>query len=171
MDRRVLLAVVLMMAVAILPSMFSKSKKPAVVQTGGQAGGPADSGRAAPTASAVPASPIPSAQPSDSLSLRPSDDTVVVTSPLYRYALSTRGGRLIEATLLRYPSMRPEENRRPAQILTPQSDLLTLGLLSGRDTVWLRDWQFEPSARSLNVQGATPLRLTARQGGDAISLT
>jgi YidC/Oxa1 family membrane protein insertase len=78
---------------------------------------------------------------------------------------------MIEATLLKYPSMRPEENRGPAQILTPKSDLLALGLLAGRDTVWLRDWQFEPSARSLDVQGPTPLRMTARQGGVAVSLT
>ena len=66
--------------------------------------------------------------------------------------------------------MRPEENRRPAQILTPRSDLLALGLLSGRDTVWLRDWPFEPSAKSLDVQGPTPLRLTARQGGDTLAV-
>ena len=35
------------------------------------------------------------------------DDTVRVTSPLYTYGISTRGGRLVEATLPRYRSMAP----------------------------------------------------------------
>jgi len=174
MDRRVLLAVVLMMAVAILPSMFlSKPKpRPPVVQADGRTVGPLDSGRSAPAVNAAPARPAPGDHltvPADGTV--PAEDTVVITSPLYRYVLSTRGGRMIEATLLKYPSMRPEEHRGPAQILTPKSDLLTLGLLAGRDTVWLRDWQFEASARSLDVQGPTPLRMTARQGGVAVSLT
>ena len=87
----------------------------------------------------------------------PPEDTIVVSSPLYRYAFSTRGGRMIEATLFRYHSMRPEEKGRPAQILPSGSDLLTLGLLSGRDTVWLRDWRFTPRRPTLDVQGPTPL--------------
>jgi YidC/Oxa1 family membrane protein insertase len=172
MDRRVLLAVVLMMAVAILPSMFLKSKKPVPALTDQRAVGPEDSGRTTPTVGPAPTSPVPSTPAAGKPPVAAvSEDTVVVTSPLYRYALSTRGGRMIEATFLKYPSMRPEEKGRPAQILTPRSDLLSLGLLSGRDTVWLRDWQFEPSAKALEVQGPTPLRLTARQSGVAVSLT
>lgn len=161
-----------MMAVAILPSVFfSKPKlKPPVVQTDGRtdtvtrSGSRPDSASPAPALGPASASPI---APDSSTA----EDTIVVTSPLYRYALSTRGGRMIEATFLKYPSMRPEENRRPAQLLTAHSDLLSLGILSGRDTVWLRDWQFEPSAKALEVQGPTPLRLTARHGDVAVSLT
>lgn len=170
MDRRVLLAVVLMMAVAILPSMFLKSKKPPVVQTVGRTDGRVDSAGPSPIIGAAPAAPVPAVNPSSAPPVL-TEDSVVVTSPLYRYVLSTRGGRMIEATLFQYPSMRPEENRRPAEILTPKSELLTLGLLAGRDTVWLRDWRFEPSARSLDVRAATPLRFTAREGGVAVSVT
>jgi YidC/Oxa1 family membrane protein insertase len=174
MDRRVLLAVVLMMAVAILPSMFFSKPKP-VVRTDGRTLGQTDSTRVSPTIGAAPAPPVTTSpstgRPSVPTDSAAAEDTIVITSPLYRYALSTRGARMIEATFLKYPSMRPEENRRPAQILMPGSDLLSLGLLSGRDTVWLRNWQFEPSVRSLDVQRPTPLQLTARQGAVAIALT
>ncbi len=171
MDRRVLLAVVLMMAVAIVPSLLLK-KPPAVRQTDSRTVGRTDSLSGAPAIGAAPRAPVETAQPP----ARPSDltvlteKTIVVSSPLYRYAFSTRGGRLIEATLPKYRSMRPGEKGSPAEILPPRSDLLGLGLLSGRDTVWLRDWQFEPSATALDVQGPTTLRLSTRQGGVAVSL-
>lgn len=170
MDRRVLLAVVLMMAVAIVPSMLLK--KPPVVRTDGRTAGQTDSGRLAPTISAAPTSPRPAEQPSDSQSVLTvsTEDTIVVTSPLYRYAFSTRGGRMIGATLFRYQSMRPGEKGSPAEILPSRSDLLSLGLLSGRDTVWLRDWQFDPSATTLDVQGPAALRFSSRRGGVAVSL-
>jgi YidC/Oxa1 family membrane protein insertase len=67
--------------------------------------------------------------------------------------------------------MRPEENRRPAEILRPTSDLLALGLLSGRDTLSLRDWQFTPSSTDVTVSGATPLTFTAERAGVTVSVT
>jgi YidC/Oxa1 family membrane protein insertase len=164
MDRRVVLAVVLMMAVAILPSMLMKSKAPvrppAVL---------VDSTRPVPTSAPARDSTVSLAGPSTPASA--SEDTIVVSSPLYRYAFSTRGGRMIEATLLNYPSMRPGEKGSPTQLLPARSGLLGLGLLSGRDTLWFRDWIFEPSERSLTVTGVTPLKLTAQQGGVAVTLT
>jgi YidC/Oxa1 family membrane protein insertase len=170
MDRRVLLAVVLMMAVAIVPSMLLK--KPPVVRPAGPTAGQTDSGRLAPTISTAPTSPRPVEQPSDSQSVLTdsAEDTIVVSSPLYRYAFSTRGGRMIGATLFRYQSMRVGEKGSPAEILPSGSDLLSLGLLSGRDTVWLRDWRFDPSATTLDVQGPTALRFSSRRGGVAVSL-
>jgi YidC/Oxa1 family membrane protein insertase len=98
-------------------------------------------------------------------------DTISVTSPLYRFAFSTRGGRLIEATFLRYRSMRPDERGQAAQILLPQSELLSLALLVGRDTLSLRDWHFTPSAPSLSVTEPTPLSFSAQRGELTISLT
>jgi len=172
MDRRVLLAVVLMMAVAIVPSLLLK-KQPVRTDSraDGRTAGQPDSTRPGPALVPAPASPIAgdtsSAGPTDRLS----EDTIVVSSPLYRYAFSTRGGRLIEATLPKYQSMRSGEQGSPAQILPRRSDLLSLGILSGRDTVWLRDWPFEPSDTVLQVQGPTSLRMSARQGGVAVSLT
>src|SRR5690349_14920569 len=136
MDRRVVLAIVLMMAVAVLPSLFMKPAKRAAGRPGGRADSVATGTAVTPPAiAAAPELPPiagPSVRPSDGLP----EDTVVVSSPLYRYAFSTRGGRMIEATLLKYPSMRPDEKGRPTQLLPPGSQLLGLGLLAGRDTVW-----------------------------------
>src|SRR5690242_10157353 len=130
MDRRVVLAIVLMMAVAVLPSLFMKSPKRPAVRPGGRVDSVASSVAATPPAIApapkLPATAGPSVRLSDSLP----EDTVVVSSPLYRYAFSTRGGRMIEATLLKYPSMRPDEKGRPTQLLPPGSQLLGLGLLA-----------------------------------------
>ncbi|HEV8148767.1 MAG TPA: YidC/Oxa1 family insertase periplasmic-domain containing protein, partial [Gemmatimonadales bacterium] len=50
-------------------------------------------------------------------------------------------------------------------------ELLGLGLLVGRDTVWLHDWHFTPSAPSLTVGEATPLSFSAQQGSYAVSLS
>src|SRR5437867_2627563 len=171
MDRRVVLAIVLMMAVAILPSLFLKPvKRPA-----GRPGGRADSMAVGAGAKSPATAPIPSLPPAAGPPVRRSDslpeDTIVVSSPLYRYAFSTRGGRMIEATLLRYPSMRPDEKGRPAQLLPLGSQLLGLGLLVGRDTVWLRDWSFAPSTRQLAVSRPEPLTLTARNGALAVTVT
>ncbi|PYP43027.1 MAG: hypothetical protein DMD43_00670 [Gemmatimonadetes bacterium] len=171
MDRRVVLAIVLMMAVAVLPSLFMKPvKRPA-----GRPGGRADSMVVGAGAKSPAITPIPSLPPAAGPPVRQSDslpeDTIVVSSPLYRYAFSTRGGRMIEATLLRYPSMRPDEKGRPAQLLPLGSQLLGLGLLVGRDTVWLRDWSFAPSTRQLAVSRPEPLTLTARNGALAVTVT
>ncbi len=176
MDRRVLAAIVLMMAVAILPSVFFK--KPVRPVAGrpdsSTAGQVVDSLRPPPVAD-TGSRPLsaPVAQPPSRPAVEPptTEDSVAVSSPLYRYIFSTRGGRLVEAILLNYPSMRPEENRRPAQLLRPASDLLALGLLSGRDTLSLGDWQFTPSATDVTVSGATPLTFTAAQGGVTVSIT
>jgi YidC/Oxa1 family membrane protein insertase len=125
--------------------------------------------RQAPAAAPLPPPPPPSIGPAGSPPV--TEDTIVVTSPLYRYAFSTRGGRMIEATLLKYPSMRSDEKGRPNQLLPPGSQLLALGLLAGRDTVWLRDWSFAPSARALTVSGPERLGFTARNGGVAVEVT
>jgi YidC/Oxa1 family membrane protein insertase len=170
MDRRVFLAIVLMMAVAILPSVFFKSpKKIAGRSATGDTVVVQDTTR--PTLVATPAAPPRSVGPSPLDSGPVPEDSVIVSSSLYRFAFSTRGGRMVEATLLKYPSMRPEEKGSPAQILPEKSDLLGLGLLIGRDTVWLRDWQFAPSARALTVTAPTSLSFTAQNGGRAIEVT
>ncbi len=175
MDRRVLTAIVLMMAIAILPSVFFKKPVRPVTgrPDGSTAGAAIDSSRPSRNADTItPAVQPSSSRPSsDSAAAAAVEDSVTVTSPLYRYTFATRGGRLVEAMLLTYPSMRPEENRRPAQLLRPTSDLLALGLLSGRDTLSLRDWQFTPSSTDVTVSGATPLTFTAERGGVTVSIT
>lgn len=160
MDRRVILAIVLMMAVAILPSLFIKPKP----QTARRDVAPIALDTVRPTVSrtATDTGASPLAGPGD---------TVVVTSPLYRYAFATRGARMVAAAFPHYASMRPGEKGERAQILSHGSAFLGLGLRTGRDTLWLRDWAFGPSAKTLEVSGVTPLSFTAEQGGVRISLS
>ena len=185
MDRRTIWAILLMMAIAVAPAIFMK-KPPASGATGqratradtsassSRAAGDstrttitADSGTAQPRAAAVVPPAAPAAPPSSS-----ADDTVRVTSPLYRYAIGTRGARLLQATLPRYRSMAPHDRGQPAQILPPDARLLGLTLVLGRDTVPLADWPFTASAESLLVSGRpTPLRLSATRNGVAVNLT
>jgi YidC/Oxa1 family membrane protein insertase len=166
MDRRFVLAIVLMMAVLIIPSLFME--RPAAPPR--QAPAPGQAAEAPPVQAAVPP-PAPAEPgalaglPADSAGGLPAPDSVVVTSPLYRYVFSTRGGRMLSASLLEYKSMRPDERGRPAQILHPDPDLLAMALLRGRDTVRLGDWHFDPSADELSVtDGPATLTLTAATG-------
>ena len=99
------------------------------------------------------------------------DDTVRVTSPLYTYGVSTRGGRLVEATLSRYRSMAPGQEGQPAQLLPPESRLLGLTLVRGQDTVPLHDWPFTVSAESVDVKGPTALKLSGERNGLSVDLT
>jgi YidC/Oxa1 family membrane protein insertase len=188
MDRRTIWAILLMMAIAVAPAIFLKKPAPsgAAGQRGSGAAIPGDSpsvsgdsllrrrdvadsaklprGPAAPPrAVAEPAAP-PRAEGGTA-------DIVRVTSPLYTYGISTRGGRLVEATLPRYRSMAPADRGRPAQILPPDSRLLGLTLVLGRDTIPLDDWPFTVSAESLVVNGPTPLRLGASRNGVKVDLT
>jgi YidC/Oxa1 family membrane protein insertase len=174
MDRRVLLAVLLMMAVLVVPSLFLK--KPAV----GRPGSSASSDTIGPprTLPTVPPAVVPLGSQAVQPSSRPTaelpgvpEDTIVVEGPLYRYEFSTRGARLIGAKLKEYRSMRPDEPGQLAQILRPESELLALGLLAGRDTLSFREWHFVPSAPSLEVTAARQLNFTAEQGGVGVSVT
>src|SRR2546430_16064116 len=94
MDRtRLLLAFVLMMMVAIAPSIIWPPKKSDRRTVGQSDSLRVSDSSASPRATAPPA-------PSDGPTVRPSDaDTgrvVWVTSPLYRLGFSTRGGLLKE---------------------------------------------------------------------------
>ena len=182
MDRRTVWAILLMMVIAIAPALFLEKPKPGVPNApAGGAVGQKDRGAVAPSGAVSPAGPPASgAPPADTLPVRPTDalspgvasgDTIWVTAPLYRIGVDTRGARLVEARLSRYKSMAPADSLRPAQILPPGSDLLGLTLVRGADTIPLDQWQFTPSAGSLTVNGRTPLRLTAENGGVSVALT
>jgi YidC/Oxa1 family membrane protein insertase len=183
MDRRTIWAILLMMTIAIAPAIFMK--KSVAPSAGGADSSapvtpptPPDSSRAAlpkgdsssvATAARDSARVGPAASPGAPAA---ADDTVRVTSPLYTYGISTRGARLVEATLSRYRSMTPTEHGRPAEILPPDSKLLGLTLVLGqRDTIPLDDWPFTVSAESLQVKGPTPLKLSASRNGVTVDLT
>jgi YidC/Oxa1 family membrane protein insertase len=163
MERRVVWAILLMMVIAIAPALFTK-KPPADAPDGGQPR--PDSVAAAADADSLPA-PRPAPVPAGTDSA--SEDTVQVSSPLYTYGVSTRGARLVTATLARYRTMAPGESG-PAQLLLPGSSLLGLTLVSERDTVDLARWTFTPSARSATVREPTPLTFSGSEGTYAAEL-
>ncbi len=163
MDKRnLLIAFVLMMIVAVAPSLIWPTKKPADRRIAG----PADSVTARDsTRPAEQEATRPSAHPP----IRPSADTgriVWITSPLYRLGFSTRGGRLQSAELLQYQSFAPGDSVRPVQLVPPGDAFLRhrLVLVSG-DTVSLDDWDFQPSP-----DGNVALRFDAERAGSHVTL-
>ena len=166
-----------MMVIAIAPAIFIKRPPKSAVPPVPQA----DTSTRVPQTDTT--TRVPSAQRSDSATPTVSPgpaapagavraaDTVRVVSPLYTYGISTRGGGLLDATLHRYRSMAPGQRGSTAQILPPNSQLLDLTLVIGRDTTPLRDWIFTPSADSLTVDRPTSLRLTGSQRGITVDLT
>jgi YidC/Oxa1 family membrane protein insertase len=178
MDRRTIWAILLMMAIAVAPAIFLK--KPRVSGEAGKRGSetavPADSSAAHALVRQDSVAPrVPDRDTTKVVtSPRPevaTDDTVRVASPLYTYGISTRGARLVEATLPRYRSMTPTEHGRPAEILPLDSKLLGLSLVLEGVTIPLDDWPFTVSAESLQVKGPTPLRLSATRNGVKVDLT
>jgi YidC/Oxa1 family membrane protein insertase len=160
MDRRFVLAIVLMMVVLLVPPLFLKRPARRPASTPASDTLPA---RAAPAPNPAigprpePSTPQPSATPTDV-----PEDTVTVRSELYTYRFSTKGARLISAELRQYKSMRKDEKGQVAQILRPNGDLLGLALLIGRDTIRLSGHSFQPSAEALDVTAAgTALSWTA----------
>ena len=166
MDRRAIWAIVLMMAIALAPALFIKQ--------GHRPAGRTASDSATPT----PAPPPPTQAPGAAPAAPPADtakalaeDTVLVTSPLYTYGISTRGARLIRATLHRYPSMAASTQGRPADLIRPGTGLLGATLVRGNDSLKLTDVIFTPSNSKLDVAAPSPLRLTAQHGDVSVELT
>jgi YidC/Oxa1 family membrane protein insertase len=172
MDRRTVWAILIMMVIAIAPALFIKRPAP---KAGPAARAPDSSASApAPTPPTAPApGPAESVRPDTAggAPRRSAEDTVRVSSPLYTYGFSTRGGRMVEASLARYRSMDPAERGHGAQIIAPGSNLLGLTLVIGRDTVPLADWPFTIQPDSLSVNGPAELRLSATRGAVTVDLT
>ena len=184
MERRTLWAILLMMAIAIAPAFFIKRHAAApVTRAAGSPVSAADSMVAssstpvrtdsassvsAPAAS-VPA--VPAAPDSAAADTAAPASAVTVTSDLYTYTVSTRGGRIVSARLNRYKSLAPSEKDLPVELVQSGSSLLDLALVSGGDTLRVANWNFTPSATALTVSGPTPLTLTAAQGGYQVELT
>src|SRR5687767_12781183 len=108
MERRLLLAVALMTAAIFVTNIFfPPPEPPPAVETQATADSlpsPTALGPAAPL-------PTPALQPV----ARP--DTVLVESPLYRFALTTQGAAVASAELLAFPSYSVEGS--PVQLVPP----------------------------------------------------
>ncbi len=153
MERRVILAILLMLIVAVLPSVLFPPKK----ASDGRTAGRSDSTAAAAPAPAESAAPAkPSARPPARPSVMAAE-TIWVTSPLYRLGFSTRGGALVSAELLDSKSFAPADAGRPVQLVPPGRPMLVYGRTAGGDTTALSAWSLSPSARQVSVgpEGAT----------------
>lgn len=142
MEKRLLLAVLLMSAALLITNLLFPPPPPAEKAEGG-------SQKAAPAAIAAPAVRLPPAETTART------DTVVVTSPLYRYAFSTRGAALVQAELLEHESYTIEG---PVQLVPPAvGDFLAHRVAVASDTLDLRALPFQTDQRRVEV----------RDGGEA----
>jgi len=167
MDRRAVWAIMLMMVIAIAPAFFLKQSPGGRV--GGATGGDTVPPPVGPAESA--SARAPARQPVADTGKAVPEDTVLVTSPLYLYGVSTRGGRIVVASLRRFQSMAADTRGQPAPLVRPGDELLGMTLVRGQDTVRLADWTFTPSATRLDVAAPTPLRLHAARGDVGVELT
>lgn len=165
MDRRVILAIVLMLIVAVVPSLLFPPKHPVAPKTPGVA--PALPG--APEGTLAPGVAAP--RPPSGLGTAVLAETVWVTSSHYRFGVSTRGGDLVGAQLLDFQSFAPGDNRAPVQLVPPDRPMLDARLIVGSDTLALADLDFAPSVPALTVTGDTSLVLVARRAGVDLRLT
>lgn len=168
MDRRIIWAIVLMMIIAIVPTFLLKPTSRPIPPP---ATATPDTGAPPPVATApVPQVSAPPSAPESGLADSLPGDTVRAFSAIYRYEVSTIGGRLIRAELPQYRSMAPGRTDSAVQLLHRESDLLGLKILVGNDTVRLDRWSYTPSATSLNVTAPSTLRLSSSRQGVSVEL-
>ncbi len=172
MERRVILAIVLMIGIAVAPSLLWPPKPAPVSRSAGQVD----------TLGVRPGATSPSAAlPTESSTVRPPvlptarvapADTVWVTSDYYRLGFSTRGGALVAAQLTSYKSFASGDSAHAVQLVPDGRPLLAQRLAITGDTLTFADLTFTPSAPSVRV-GAAPatLTLTAERPGATVTLT
>jgi YidC/Oxa1 family membrane protein insertase len=166
-ERRYILAIVLMLIVVVLPSILFPPKKPAgpgrgADSTPGPMPAPPESVGAAPRRAATRPLVAPLALPAE---------TVWVSSPLYRFGFSTRGAALVSAELLGYRSFAAGDSARPVQLVSPGRALLVAVRAAGADTTAFADWSFAPSARTLRLgTDSGTLRFEAERAGERVAL-
>ena len=151
MEKRLLLAVVLMTAVIMFTNILLPPPEPAEEV----APEPVEEEAPAAATTTPGAVTLPSAGIVDT---RTAPDSVIVESGLYRYVFSTRGGALVRAELLTYPSYTLDG--APAQVVPDNAEFLSQWLVVGTDTVPLSTLPFTPNELYLRLedeQGAASL--------------
>jgi YidC/Oxa1 family membrane protein insertase len=173
-SRRFLLAIVLMIVtVVIVNVLFPPVRRP-------PAATPADSARAQPPSSAPAAQPTtpPAALPAPataSAAVGAVVDTIVVQSDLFRYGISTQGGTLVSAELLKYES---QTRPGPVQLApTAARGLISYRLRADGQTMDLSGITFTPD-RNTDLflgagadQGSLKLTGTDAATGRTVELT
>jgi YidC/Oxa1 family membrane protein insertase len=187
MDRRLLLAIGLMLIVAVAPSLLwppDRTARPAAgpeaADTAPSAAVPAaDTGirdTEAPVPSFAPAAPAPVMAGDAPAAV--SERVVVVSSPLYEYRFSAMGAQLVAAALREYEAFSPTDSGL-AQLLPGDSRFLAFAFVQGRDTLRFDAGTFTPDLDTLRVGtdgaqlewngrvGQRPVRLTYRFRADS----
>jgi YidC/Oxa1 family membrane protein insertase len=165
MERRLVLAVVLMVAIMVLSDVLFPPQRPPPIAPGDSAVARIDSGpapgetqpvpeleqptvidTAADTAAAAAPGDVAVAAPAVTSPGEMSSDTIIVRSELYEYRFDTRGAELIGARMRNYRSYGPGAGEEDLVELVRQGDaIFGYRLAVGRDTVDLRDTLFEPN--------------------------
>ncbi|MGH7537938.1 MAG: membrane protein insertase YidC [Gemmatimonadales bacterium] len=169
-QRRVILAISLMLIVAVLPGILftpSADRRIATSADTGAVGEPPTS-PAPPPATATP----PSTQPVGSSTAALAAETVWVTSPLYRLGFTTRGAQLVSAELTHYRSFGSADAGQRVQLVPEGHQWLGERLLVGTDTLPLANLAFAADRRALTVLGGdTTLTFTAPVGAGRVTRT
>jgi len=77
------------------------------------------------------------------------EDTVWVSSPIYRLGFAQRGGRLVSAEMVRFESLAEESKGQPVQLVPPGAEnFFTHQWLVGDDTLDLRGVHFDIQPRA-----------------------
>ena len=161
MERRLILAIALMIVVAVLPSLFLK---PAPRRPVAGAGAAAESTAAAAVATppsapaaAASAAPTPAARPAESAPA----ETVELATPRARYTFTTYGAALESAVLPDYRSFR---DRGVVNLVRPGDRLLVYRVVVGADTL-----RFDSLPFSL-TRAAGGVGFTASQGSVGLAV-
>jgi YidC/Oxa1 family membrane protein insertase len=158
MEKRLLLAVVLMTAAILITNLlFPPPEPPAPAEDGERV---EEVVQPAPDAERL-AAPLPVVGAPADVAV----DTVVVESPLYRHVLTTDGAVFREVELLAYPSYAREG--LPVQLVQAETvDFLAHRVVVGQDTVDLRQVSFQASETSLRVDEESGPRVLTLTYGD-----
>ena len=173
MERRLVIAILLMIVVAVVPSLFFKSTRrptPGSADTTHAAVPAAETTRAAARAPrTVPPAPSRAAAP---VAAVPAETTTVVTAGA-RYTLTSLGAAISGAEFPRYQSYAGPGKGKPVELLRPGDRMLAPQLVIGRDTLALDSVSFsmESTAEGATFRGhsgAVGLQMTvaARAGAD-----
>ncbi|HXY68193.1 MAG TPA: membrane protein insertase YidC [Gemmatimonadales bacterium] len=134
MERRLVVAILLMIAVAIVPSLLLKPAPR-------RAASPGDTAQAAPAAPSPRPAEVPRPAPAPR---RPSPaaagtpaETVVVATPAARYRLTSMGAALESAELSTYRSYGGPSRGQAVDLVRPGDRMLGQRLVVGRDTLAL----------------------------------
>lgn len=175
MDRKTVLAIVLMLIVAIVPSFFFQADQaPSTLPVVERPSEEDETGGALPVGGVLARDEAGNDRGVfvEPISFQNSvDETeVVVISPLYRYTFSSLGARLVGAEMIDHMTLAVGDSGG-ARVIPPGSNFMNYRMVFGTDTLVFADWNFDPSGTVVNVAAPrTELRWVAVRGPVSIEV-